>query len=343
MEKRAMVRALLILLGFVALVWAPNAAFAQDDEMTFGEDEVGEDVDFDFSDADGPKQPVGPKSGPTVMGIIIPTDPSIDPFLGQTLTDTLMSGLDQLTEYQSQPNGALVDKFAAMGQEGAAECAFNPICLGRVGGEIGVERLVIGRLSGSDGSYDLNMDLINVSDNAVEYYVSRTVRGDIDDLQETVEKSVPRLFRVRKPIVGGGGGGEKPEDPEASPLQRGFAWGTLGLAVVSLGAGLYFGLDASSIQSDLEDGERSGEFNAYTISQQDAQSMVDDAESSAQLANIFYGIGLASGVASVLLFTITLGEDIATDQETSELDNFRLSPAISPDGEGVGFSAGFDF
>ncbi|MEL6177530.1 MAG: hypothetical protein AAFS10_01195 [Myxococcota bacterium] len=340
MEKRTVVRTFWWMVGCVALtaMALPSVGFAQD-EMTFGEEEVEEDVDFDFSVDDA--QPTGPKSGPTVTGIIIATDPGIDPSTAQILTDILMLELDKLTEYQSQPNGQLVDKFAAMGQEGAAECAFNPICIGRVGGEVGVERLVIGRLTGGDGSYDLNMDLVNVSENAVEYYVSRTVRGDVDDLEKTVIESIPRLFRIRKKIVGGGGGGGE-QEAEASALQTGLAWGTLGLAVVSLGAGLFFGLDASSTQSDLENGEQND--GVYTITQREAQSQLDDAEGSAQLANIFFGVGLAAGVASVLLFTITFGEDIATDQqETSELDNFRISPAVSPDGEGVGFSAGFDF
>ena len=114
------------------------------------------------------------------------------------------------------------------------------------------------------------------------------------------------------------------------------------MAVVGLGLGVYFGLSASSLESELEEGPRTGDgFNAYTITQRDAQDKLDEAESSALTANVFYGIGLASAVVSGLLFTVTFGEDIDTSAESAE--KLRWSPGLSPAGDGVGVQAEFDF
>ncbi len=80
----------------------------------------------------------------------------------------------------------------------------------------------------------------------------------------------------------------------------------------------------------------------FTISQPDAQAKLDQAESSALLANVFYGLGLVSGVASALLFLIRPGSDIATEEELADqsiLDNLQVAPMIHPEATGV--QAGF--
>ena len=313
-----------------------------EDEITFGGDEEGggeitfgeEDADFEFSEEDVEGE------GMLVTGVVIRAEESIDVFLADTLTDALMSGLDKLPGYRSVPNDMLKDKFAALGEQGTQDCAYNPICLSKIGEELGIERLVIGRLSGSEGEYNVNIDLINVSERTTDNYISRTVRGDLDDLQKTVKGSLPRLFNIRR--VRKRKKNIAPAPVESSSLQRGFAWGTAGLAVAGIGLGVYFGLSASSLESELEEGGRTGGgFNAYTITQRDAQVKLDEAESSALTANVFYGIGLASAVVSGLLFSVTFGEDIATSEESA--DHLRWSPGLSPAGDGVGVQAEIDF
>lgn len=324
-------------------------AQAQDDAMDFGTPEGGdatgaegtgegeEAMEFSTEDVESAL----PQGGFKVTAVILRTDPSIDAQDVVSMTDALMLELDKLKGYQVLPNQDLQDRFATMGDEGALDCAFNPICLGRVGQEAGLQKMLVGRVSGGPGDWTINLDLVNVEDSAIEDYTSRTVKGDLDDLREVFQPSVRKLFNIRqntgKPKV------EAPP-PEIGPVQKTLAWTTLGTSALCLGLGVWFGLDASSIQSELEDGERVtvGGQNVYRISPQAANARFGEAEDSALFSNIFYGIGLASGVTSALLFFITPGSDIATEEElNSGLPDLRLTPMVGADGGGV--SAGFSW
>lgn len=336
----------------LALALTPAFAMAQDDDeesagaeegdegedtMDFAEGEDGGSLDFSLEEA----ETALPGTGLRVTGLVLRAETNIDEELPRHLTDTLIAEMEKVGGYQVAGPGPLVDRFAQMGEQGTLDCVYNPICLSRIGEELGLERLVIGRITGTSGDYTLSIDLINVEEGTVEDYTNRTVKGGRDDLDETVGTSVRRLFNVRvglKKVV-------EREPEEVGPVQTALAWTTLGVGVLCIGAGAYFGLDASSIQGDLEDGNRtvSNGRNVYAISQKEAQARLEDAESSALYANVFYGIGIAAGVTSALLFLITPGSDIATEEELAGDGprDFRLLPILTDTSAGVG--AGFSF
>ncbi len=191
----------------------------------------------------------------------------------------------------------------------------------------------MGRLTGSDGNYTFNMDLVNVEESLIADYTSRTVKGDLGDLQETVKPSINRLFNIRQ--VRTGPAKDSPE-PEIGTLQKGLAWTALGTGVVFVGLGVFFGLEASAIEDELTNGSRvnvNGQ-NVYALSPVQAQARLTEAEDQALLSNISYGVGIAAGVTSALLFFIKPGSDIATEEELQS-ERLRIQPVFGAQGAGV--------
>ncbi len=327
----------------------PSLATAQDNEMNFELEEAeggngdGNEMTFEEEGGDGGEMSfdVGevvdapPTEGPKLASVILLTEDGLDPALIPVLTKALNAEIAKLQSFQLLPSTSLEGKFNAMGKQGGLDCAFNPICLARVGTELEAEYLLIARVSGSQGNYGLNIDLINVANASVDDYVSRTIRGDQNELKLVLQESTPKVFGVHirksreRPVA---------EAKGPSETQKILAYSFGGLAVVSLGAGLYFGLDASSQQDDLE-----SKTKALQITQKEAESLTTEAQDTAFLANVMYGVGIASAVGSALLFLITPGEDIASEEELQDKRtiSWDLAPGLSPDGRGAGVNALF--
>jgi hypothetical protein len=309
--------------------------FTQDQEGTDGAtDGTGDGADdgaMDFSVDEA--QANIPEGGLRMTAIVVRTEDSVEPGLAEPLAEALINELDQLNGFQVEANLALQDRFATMGEQGTLDCVFNPVCLGRVGAELGLQRLVVGRLSGADGNYTLNLDLVNVEESLIADYTSRTVQGDLDDLKEVLKPSVSRLFNIRQTKTG------KPKaapDPEIGPLQKGLAWTTLGVGVVCVGLGTWFGLEAMAIEDELTNGQRvniNGQ-SVYNLTPLQAQARLVEGEDNALYSNIFFGVGLAAGVTSALLFFIKPGSDIATEEELKS-DRLQLAPTFGAQGAGV--------
>jgi hypothetical protein len=334
----------------IALAFLPAAAMAQaGDDEPGGDDALDGGDSMDFTDGDGGSldfsleeaETALPGTGLKVTGLVLRAEPDVDLALTEHLTETLITEMESVGGYQVEAPGALRERFAQLGEQGTLDCVYNPICLSRIGEELGLARLVIGRLTGTSGDYTLSIDLINVEEGTVEDYTNRTVKGGKSELDETVGTSVRRLFDVR--VVPKRAAEAPPA--EAGPIQTALAWTTLGVGVIAIGAGVFFGLDASSIQGELEDGDRTvaNGRNVYSITQVEAEARLKDAEDSALLANIFYGVGIAAGVTAALLFFINPGSDIATEEELAKDGprNFRLIPILTDTSAGVG--AGFSF
>ena len=137
------------------LLVAPSVALAQEDDnsMDFtmedaeGEGEGDSSMDFTVDEAEA----TIPTEGITVTGLILRADSNVSLEALQAANDALLAELDKLVQYgyQNVPNFGLSDEFAAMGEQGAQDCLYNPICLNRLGREQGLQRMVIGRLGGS--------------------------------------------------------------------------------------------------------------------------------------------------------------------------------------------------
>lgn len=341
----------------------PATAFAQwddDDDFFFDEEET-----LDFSDEwdsweeddgwgdDGwgddswdtapaqttPSQPARASGPPRVTGLFVP-GAALDPATADRLTATLMNQLGEIETVIVVANDSLRQEFEIMGAELAFECAFDPVCLGRYGRQLGIDKVVVARVDVRDGDWGTTLDLMDTARSTIENYRFYTTASNVGAVENAMNPQLRNLFGLRRQVMSSAG------RSGPSTFQTVAAWSTLGLGLGALGAGIAFGLKASSTQSDLEAcnpvGQTASGFTICEFTQRDARALIDDGRSNALMSNIFLGTGLFLIVGSVLLFTITPGSDIDEDAGLAASPRgFRLTPAVSA--EGFGLSGDFRF
>lgn len=363
MVQKALSGAWALAMAAAATALLAGPAQAQDDGFDFSEDEVeefGEGLDFtdeeegwgDEGDGTGDDGwgettdevvPVGPVDDgiTTVTGLFVPSG-AIDPAIADALTETLLNELSALEGYTTVSNESLRTEFDIMGAELAFECAFDPICLGRYGRQLGLDKVVVGRVDATDDGWQTTIDLIDSNSASIENYRFFQTEARLLDVQETLAPQLRTLFGLR---VVGDNGPDVRQGP--SPVQRAMAWTTLGLGVASLGAGVAFGLQASAAEKDLTDCniitiDLDAELFACEQTQREAQATIDDGKKAALLSNIFLGTGLFLSAGSIVLFTVTPGGDIDEDADlASRQREFRIAPVFARDRFGVSGSIEF--
>lgn len=217
---------------------------------------------------------------------------------------------------------------------GMEDCVTDPICLGSVGDEAQVDRILLTRVKSVDGSLQLDTDYFDVQDRLFIRYDSKKGLGGTSDLVAAVVPSMKVVLDIRD----GSGKQEYVGNEDSGMVQSIVAYGAAGLAVACLGAGIYFGMDASSQVDDFEAQKRAD--GTYPFTQKEANEKIRDAEGTATTANVFYGLTAALAVTSTVFFLIQGGEDVAEDQGRA-INDFHIAPVFTEAGAGVG--AGFKF
>ncbi len=344
---------------FYTVVIAPSAAMAQG--FDFDEDEVddfsepmdfGDDEGFDADDwgddsweDDGWGEEPSTSTQPaddgviTVTGLFVPGG-ALDAATADGLTASLLDALGTLPGYVTVSNAPLRAEFDIMGARLAQECALDPVCLGRYGRNLGIDKIVVGRAEGSGANWSTTIDLVDAGSSAIENYRYFTTEPRAAAIEGALTPQLRTLFGLRPVDTGGVARRTGP-----SPAQRAMAWTTLGLSVAALGAGVAFGLQASGTSDDLDnctllDGADGSV--VCDITQVEAQQMIDDGKRQALMSNIFLGSGLFLGVTSIILFVITPGGDIDEDADLAQAPRrLRLAPSVTRDGFGVAGSLSF--
>ena len=318
--------AILTLLLSLSQSWSQDLLFDPEEEEEIDSSEyIIDEEDVDVIDSSSEL--------PVVTGLVVPNE-SLDSRTAELLSDLLVGELGTIAIVTAVDNIDLRDEFEIMGSELATECAFDPVCLGRIGWDVGLDQVVIGRATPSRTESDVTftLDLIDLESRSVLRYRSVEVDNNLAAISQVITRQLPFLFEIREGPVDVVDG---PTGP--SPVQVGMAWTTLGLGVVSLGVGIYFGIDASNLEDEVRNGGlREG--NVYIATQRGAQNTLDDAADSALLANVFLGTGVALLGVSALLFLITPGSDIDTQAETVSQRRIEppvFSPAVVNGGWGV--------
>ena len=349
---------------------APATAQAQtddDDGFSFGDDEVddfGDPMDFgddegwddweddegwedegwgddeEVDDGWGAEEDTTPVALDTVTALVVPSD-VFDPALADSLTNAVMLELMNLEGATVVTNDGLRQEFEIMGAELAFECAFDPVCLGRYGRQLGLGRIVVGRVNSTvTGTWGTTIDLFDTANSSISNYRYFETETRLLAISEALPTEIRMLFGIREDRTGAGGGRTGP-----SPVQTALAWTTAGLAVASVATGIVFGLSAKSTDSDLQDCLLTEDFRGEPVcemTQREASPLIDDGRRDATLSNVFIGGGLFLGVISVVLFTVTPGGDIDADADLARRNrDWRLSPAVSS--EGLGFSGSWTF
>ncbi len=338
------------------LVALPSAAFAQD-TMSFGVDDVKKDDQNDTQDkqdsqddqgggtmtfgadevqnGDQQKNNSGPKSY-TLAVVVIPSDAmSREQRIQLQKRMTKAVALDK--HYKPQDGAALLNGLQTAGM---ASCITEPLCLAGVGQDAGVQRILMGRLEQTSRGLDFNIDLFDVHDKLFVKYTSAKRLANFDAVLNSVEPSMKDIFDIRVKRKGPNYGTQA----SSGTVQKVLAYTSAGLSVVALGAGIYFGTQASSGEDNIV-GKKNSD-GQFTITQAEADRMVRDVQSDALTANVLYGASAGLAVISGILFYVHSGSDVAAPdtrrrRRASVLDNLQITPQVGLGKVGVGATLSF--
>lgn len=221
---------------------------------------------------------------------------------------------------------------------GGEDCVREPLCLADVGEQSGADRILLARVvQGPDGSFNLTVDYFDVEDKLFIRSHTEEGLGGTGAIVDAVETSVNKVLDVRDLVAGP----NVVDDEDSGVVQTVLAYSTAGLAVGALAAGIVFGLKAKSIEKEVSGRPKNGD--VYVMTQTEARDAIRPAQSAATSANVFYGLSVALGLTSALLFFIQGGSDVAADQGTgtTSIRDLQIAPAVTADG--FGFGASFRF
>jgi serine/threonine-protein kinase len=116
--------------------------------------------------------------------------------------------------------------------------------------------------------------------------------------------------------------------PEARSRDYTWSWVTGGIGLVGIGAGVVFGLHAADLDAEAKDG-----CDGTRCFDPDGAKANKDARSSALIANIGYGVGVAGLGTALILALLEGGQDETADStprgEVATHGEWRLRPEVS--------------
>lgn len=334
------------LLPILAVLLIPSAAFAQD-EMTFGggdeeettesEDAGGDTMDFgapaEGEGADGTTE-TAPTANLTMAVIAVPT-PAIDGDQRRELQRVMQDAMQMTRGFDMMGADAVLQ---GLDSRGVATCITEPLCLGAVGSEAGVERILMGRVKETANGYSLDVDLFDVQDRLFVKYSTQANLGNFNKVKEAVTPAYQEVFDIRVERQGPNYG----DEADTGKIQTILAYTSAGLAVASLAGGIAFGMQAANLEDEAMNREKndSGQYIDYT--QVQANEDIRAAQGKAQTANIFYGVAGGLAVISGVLFVVQSGSDVAEgEQRAGFFDRLKLSPSVGQGSLGVGAKVDF--
>jgi len=323
------------------LLLAPTSALAQDDSMDFGVEDVDEEYDDDGSMDFGTDEvemgeDLRDSTGQSYrLGVVmIPSDALSAPQRSE-MQNQLRAAAGAAKSYEPSDGGAILNELEDAGMD---NCITEPLCLASAGEAAGVDRILMGRVKSTPGGLVLTVDLFDVTNKLFVEYASTSGLSGYSAVLESVDPTVKSVFGIRVMRAAPNYG----DEASSGTVQRVLAYSTAGVAVAALAGGIYFGLDASSLEDEVLNAKKDG---VFTISQVEATRKIRDAEDSALTANILYGASAGMAVISVILFVVDSGSDVAEPSDRRRraglLQNIDLTPQVGLDR--VGMSAGFDF
>src|SRR5258708_31570224 len=112
---------------------------------------------------------------PKIAALILKTG-NVDEELGDNLTEVLIARLARRGDHEIAGKEELKSKLG-VDDRAAGECMSSPECLGRVGTELGVTRMVVGQLGRRGDDYIYNLNLIDIGTSKVENRLFEMVAG----------------------------------------------------------------------------------------------------------------------------------------------------------------------
>ncbi|QDG51021.1 hypothetical protein FIV42_09840 [Persicimonas caeni] len=336
-----------LLASFLVMLLIPSATFAQgsmdfgveevEEEESEGQDGAAEDdgtMTFGAEEVQEEPQDTAATDSYTVAVVAIPSE-AIDRDQRIELQQKMLDAVSLDPNYRAQDGAPVLNGLEA---NGIASCVTEPLCLSGVGQDAGVDRILIGRVEQKARGLSLNVDLFDVNDKLFVKYTSVDRLGNFDSVLDSVEPAMKDIFDIRVERKGPNYG----EEGDSGTVQKILAWTAAGLSVASLGAGIYFGMEASDGEDAIIGSKNAG--GQFTISQAEAQQMLRDVEGDALTANVLYGASAGLAVISGILFYVESGSDVAAPEgrrRAGLLDRVDIQPSFGVDNVGLGASFKF--
>jgi hypothetical protein len=131
------------------------------------------------------------------IGALILKSSGADDELADNLSEVLIAHLARRGDHEIAGKEELKTKLG-VNDEAAANCMENLDCLGRVGTELGVMRMVVGALGRRGSDYLYNLSLIDISTGRVESRVFELIAGGkVEALIGAVQASADKLFQPK--------------------------------------------------------------------------------------------------------------------------------------------------
>jgi hypothetical protein len=148
-----------------------------------------------------------------------------------TLTEVLTVEIAELGLYKVIAGRDIQSMLGFERQKDVLGCT-DAACLAEIGGALGVDRIVASHIGMVGSTYVVNIKLINIRMANTEARVYETVRGEVDDLINTIKKSVRKLLGVgSKAAIGRGAGDVATAGPKAQAASSGEALSAGGTSV----------------------------------------------------------------------------------------------------------------
>lgn len=315
--------------------------FGDDDDFDdFGDFEDGDEFsDFDdFGDGDD-FDDEGDFGLPTIAGLIVSSD-ALAPPLAEQLTQALDKELSELGIYEQVSNEAIHEEFEIMGEELAAECAFDPVCMGRIGRNAGIDMIVVGRVetTSTTGQWGTTLDLIDTGIGQIDNFVYFTTPAKTVSVQDSLRSQTYRLLRIRE---------ERSEGitKKKGRAQRAVGWTAVALGAAAIGTGAYFAVDFKNQQKDFNDLDRIPESRdprtglpVLDITQREGQDKIDEMNRSRNLSYALIGAGAGVALTGAILLAVSPGKDIYDEYDSRDRNARRrinIAPLFAPGGMGV--------
>jgi hypothetical protein len=133
---------------------------------------------------------------PKMAALIVKTG-NVDEELADNLTEVLIARLARRGDHEIAGKEELKTKLG-VDDRAAGDCMSSPECLGRVGTELGVTRMVVGQLGRRGDDYIYNLNLIDIGTGKVENRVFEMVAGGkVNNLIAAVQSTVDKLFEPK--------------------------------------------------------------------------------------------------------------------------------------------------
>ncbi len=133
---------------------------------------------------------------PKLAALILKTG-NVDEELADNLTEVLISRLARRGDHEIAGKEELKTKLG-VDERAAVDCMSSPSCLGRIGTELGVTRMIVGTLGRRGDDYLYNLNLIDITTGKTENRVFQMVAGGkVDPLIGAVQSTADKLLEPK--------------------------------------------------------------------------------------------------------------------------------------------------